>query len=279
MGNYLAEGLQAGFAAGTEAYHRKKDREQRQEEAMQRKLLAGADRALRRELLEKDIAAGAPLRDAQAANLNATAARTNALTPGEVDEQRARTGQIDASTDRTRTLTPYEAENLQANTRGQHASAMRTETLTPREAAAMDAQTTDARLKADMDRLALEDLRRKAEAGPLATVKQSLGAGREATFSVPLAEAQRQASAANYQSPYADKIAQLDGRIADHSAAIESGDKRTGLFNLRSREDDIAQTTRQRTRLQALEIQDMLRKGLIDEAEADRRAAKLLSFQ
>jgi hypothetical protein len=115
---------------------------------------------------------------------------------------------------------------------------------------------------------------------PSARITQAFGEdGRSrAEFDVPLGEAKRMAGAAGYKSPFADEIATLGSRIAEHESEIESGDKRTGFLGLGgSRQSDMDKAKRQRRRLQALEIQDALARGAIDEAEADRRANQILS--
>lgn len=51
---------------------------------------------------------------------------------------------------------------------------------------------------------------------------------------------------------------------------------RTGFLNITSRKSVVDEATRKQRRLQALELQDMLAKGVIDQAEADRRASVIL---
>jgi len=265
MGNYLADGLNAGFRAGSDAYNRKKEREQRERELDRRALEEAADRSLRRELLDKDIAARQPLVSAQADHLTANTERTRALTPAELATEQARARGLNVTADRTEALTPGEVAELNARARNINATAAQTETMTP--------------LAADEMRTRNEALRTQAAAGAMAEIEQPLESGGKAKFRVPVAEAQRRADIAAYQSPHADRISQIDAQIAQHQTEMDEGDQRTGLFNAKSRQDEITKLTQRRTRMQALEIQDMLRKGLIDEAEADRRAAKLLSFR
>lgn len=266
----------SGLRTGSDIRNAKKDRADKQAALDRHFLEQAAERSLRRELLDKNLAASAPLTAAQAANLNASANRTTTLTPAEFDEIQARTRGLNASAGRTETLTPYEAQDLQASTRGKNALASRTETLTPYEVADLDASTAKKHSSAALD-LAAEQLHReKAKRGMEAEVTQSIGPGAEAKFSIPISEAQKQATAAAHQSPYADRIAQLGDKIAENEAELSAGDTRTGLFNLRSRKDEVTKATRQRVRLQALEIQEQLRNGLIDDAEAERRSGNLL---
>lgn len=82
--------------------------------------------------------------------------------------------------------------------------------------------------------------------------------------------------APSYRSPFSSDIARLGKAEAADLAAIEGGDTRKGFLNINSRQDAAGQAQRQRLKLQALELQDMVSKGVIDQDEADRRADGLM---
>ncbi|HTO05205.1 MAG TPA: hypothetical protein VL069_15960 [Opitutus sp.] len=258
----------AGLRAGNDIRSAYKDRKFRDKKMTADALEMAADRNLRRELTQKGIDADAPLRDAQTN-------RIRTLTPGELAESTARARHTNAQAGRTETLTPHEAEYLQAQTRGSNASAGRTETLTPLEADAHRIHNKDAAITEAANQLTLDQARKTIEAGPMAEVTHKYGDG-ESKFRVPIAEARLRGSEAAYQSPYAAKIESLGNTIANNEGEMAGGDQRTGLFNLKSRADQVSNATAQRTRLQYLEINDQLEKGLISPEEADRRASLLL---
>jgi hypothetical protein len=269
MANYLAEGLNQGFRIGAATKQAKRDRELREQELTRRAIELAADRDLRREITQKGIDADTPLKSAQVANLNANAARTTARTPGEVDELTARTRQLHASAGQAETMTPLQADDLRSTTRTRNVDAdLRTKLG--------ELNMERARQGLEGDQFRIDAARRALEAGPTAEVSQKFEDGSTARFNVPLAEAQRRAAEAQYRSPYADKIAHLGDTIAKHQAEVEAGDERTGFLNIKSRKDELSRANKQRIRLQALEIQDMLNHGLISQEEADRRAARLL---
>jgi len=143
---------------------------------------------------------------------------------------------------------------------------------------------SNATLADDVQRL---ELKKKKEtltappapvAPPMAKVTQAFGADGKsrAQFDVPLDDFKKTARAASYRSPYADDIADLGRKIAEQQAEQDGGDNRTGFLNLTSRKSVIADATRKQRRLQALELQEMLAQGVIDQAEADRRAGIIL---
>lgn len=139
----------------------------------------------------------------------------------------------------------------------------------------------NAGLADEVTRLELEKKKGELTQGsgaPVAKVTQSFGPDGKsrAQFNVPLDEFKRTAGAAGYRSPYAEDIAELGRKIAEQQAEQDGGDLHTGFLNLTSRKTVVDEATRKKRRLQALELQDMLAKGVIDQTEADRRASVIL---
>jgi hypothetical protein len=81
--------------------------------------------------------------------------------------------------------------------------------------------------------------------------------------------------AESYQSPYKKEIDDADAQIAENNAALAEGDKHPGWNVFSDRKDTVAEQTQRRVRLQALDIQNQLDKGLISQEEADARADRL----
>ncbi len=136
-----------------------------------------------------------------------------------------------------------------------------------------DEATTEARARADAP---------KPAPVPTARVRRNLGAdakGGFAEYEIPITDLEKTISGANaaaYKSPYADQIADLSGRISKQQSEIEGGDERTGFLGMGTSRKGIVETnSKQLMRLQVLELQDQLRAGVIDQAEADRRADAL----
>ena len=163
------------------------------------------------------------------------------------------------------------------------------EVLLDKEAKAANDPRTQ--LEIEKARRELEALRNPAPAAtapampappPTARVKQAFGPGGKSTaeYEVPVSELDdlRQSNpASSYRSPYARDIAELARQEAAQQAEIATGDKRTGFLNLQSRDDLANKASTQRLRLQAMELQDMVARGIIDQDEADRRADALMA--
>lgn len=276
MGNYLADGLSRGFELGSRAIDEKKRRELAERQLTQDALEKAAERSLRRELTEKGLGANAGVRDAQANNLNANAERTRSRIPGEVDELSARALQLKASANRTNTLAPLEADSLTENTRGARLGNNFKEATMDDELARAAERLKGDRLANAAKALQMSEAEKRLREGPTAEITEKFGENSTARFKVPIADAQRLSREGQYRSEYAGKIAQLGDQIATQQAELESGDERTGFLNLKSRKDEIGRAKSQQVRLQALEIQDMVNKGVISPEEGDRRAAGLL---
>lgn len=113
-------------------------------------------------------------------------------------------------------------------------------------------------------------------APPMAKVTQKLGAT-TVVREMPATDLERGFGALGYKSPYEGDITELDRQISEQQAEMAGGDMRTGFLGVgSSRKDIVAKASRQRLALKARELQDMLERGVIDQAEADRRAALLM---
>lgn len=111
---------------------------------------------------------------------------------------------------------------------------------------------------------------------PTAKVTEEIGNAKVA-YDVPLTEMEGKLRAQSYRSPYADEIAGYDRQIAEQQAEMAGGDTRTGFMGVgTSRQGVIDKAKNQRLQMKALELQDLLEKGIIDQREADRRAAILM---
>lgn len=136
------------------------------------------------------------------------------------------------------------------------------------------------KLQKEMDSLNAPPLPAPTPPPPTARVTQAFGDGgkSKATFDVPMSDLQKTMRPA-YRSPYESQIADLGNTIADNQAEIEGGDTRTGFLGIgTSRQDVISKAKRQRLQLQAMELQDQLQKGYITQDEADQRANQYLSL-
>jgi hypothetical protein len=115
---------------------------------------------------------------------------------------------------------------------------------------------------------------------PLATVTEKAG---DTTVSsrVPLSEAKKQLAAraaSAYQSPYRDELTEIEGGLAEQKAEIDGGDDDMGFLGLGgSRHTEVNKLKKRRFALKAMELEDMVRRGLIDQDEADRRSNAILS--
>lgn len=111
---------------------------------------------------------------------------------------------------------------------------------------------------------------------PMAKVTQKMG-DTTVVRDMPATDLERGFGALGYKSPHEEDVAELDRQIAEQQAEMAGGDMRTGFLGVgSSRQDIVAKANRQRLALKARELQDMLERGVIDQAEADRRAALLM---
>lgn len=101
-----------------------------------------------------------------------------------------------------------------------------------------------------------------------------------ATYEAPMVDLramEQRLTRDRYASPYAADIADQGRIIAREQSAMAGGDKRTGFLGIgRSRQGVVDGARRQMQQLRAMELQDMLEKGIITQQEADRRAALLM---
>ena len=118
---------------------------------------------------------------------------------------------------------------------------------------------------------------------PTAKVRQPIGEKGFAEYEVPATDLEAtvgKLQAGAYKSPFADQIADLTTKTTSQQAAIDSGDNRTGFLGIgTSRAGIVDQNQKQLMRLQAKELQDMVQKGAINQAEADRRANALMGVK
>lgn len=258
--NYLAQGLQQGWATGAQLAMDVK-RRKFEEEMMQRRI--EADALMHREITNRKFEADIRAKEEREADPVFALQRERA---------RRDLQSLDAP--------PNPDDILAADVRRLKLQREQAELTAP-----AAAPNPDDILAADVKRLKLQRERDTLTAPPslptppMAKVTRAFGEGDKsrATFEVPMTDLERTMSAESYRSPYAPDIADAGRRIAEQQAEIEGGDKRTGFLNITSREDIIAQEKRRRRRLQAMEIQDALARGAINQAEADRRANLILA--
>lgn len=267
--NYLAMGIQQGWQSGTEAV-REKRRAKREDE------LATADAALRRELLDKQLTARAQESTAKEALMRERMDRDATRRTFERDERATDPRELLSRRQAERQLSaldnPSPDDVLAADVKRMQLEAQKRD---------LTGGNPDVGLAKDVARLKLEKEKAALTAPtpePVASITQAFGPDGKsrARFTMPAADFQRTAGAQAYKSPYAEDLADVGRTIAEHQAQVDGGDKRTGFLNLTSRQDLVDQAQRKQRRLQALELQDQLSKGIIDQEEADRRANLIL---
>lgn len=262
MGNYLAQGINQGFALGADAAQRRKDRERREKEL-------DRDIELRRELAQKRLDFQMEREKERKAGIQVQL---------DVDGKRrledlART-EADPVYRLQRAKAQLELDQLGKPPPASPAMAKVSRNLPGGATASYDMPLTD------LERSFGPAQPPPAEplAPPTAKITQAFGEGGRSKmqFDAPLSEAKQMTGAASYKSPYAEEIAGLSSQIAEHQSEIEGGDTRFGFLGVgSSRKDAIETAKRKERRLRALELKDMFDKGIIDEEEADRRAARI----
>jgi hypothetical protein len=83
-------------------------------------------------------------------------------------------------------------------------------------------------------------------------------------------------SARATQSAYSPQIEKLRKELEDHEVELTKGDPNYGFFNGKERPKRINELKTQITRMEALHLADLVRRGVITEEEADRQAAAML---
>jgi hypothetical protein len=78
------------------------------------------------------------------------------------------------------------------------------------------------------------------------------------------------------QSAYSPQIEKLRKELEDHEVELTKGDPNYGFFNGKERPKRINELKTQITRMEALHLADLVRRGVITEEEADRQAAAML---
>ncbi len=254
--SYLAQGINQGFQLGQRASQEKKRRLFEEEQAQKAAAERQADRDLQREVANRRL-------DNDALDYQFR----KSVSDHQINSDRER-----------RAAEAADPRNVLARTKAERELAdllnPKPKTFSPEE-----------QLEADIRRMKLQqehDSLTAPKAGPVAKVTRAFGEDgkSKAEYDVPLTDLERSlggAGQAAYRSPYADQIADLGGRIAEQQSAIEGGDRRTGFLGIGSSRAAIAdQAMRQRLRLQAMELQDMVMRGAITKEEADRRASLLM---
>ncbi len=242
--NYLAQGLNSGFGLGFQAATDAKARKQKQDEELAR-------RKLEEEMLDKRIVADAK----------------NQQMRIEADDRRWMNSEQNRHINRAMDI-------FEADLRRQ----MGNEQQAPRNRL-LNAQA-----------LAQELENKRALAGPgtppppMAKVRKTFGPGNESYFEyqAPLSDIERTAANAPttaYKSPFAREISQQSKIIAENTAQLQSGDVRSGFLGMTNRGDTVRKAQAQLQKLRALELEDMVQKGAITQAEADRRADLILNGQ
>jgi len=251
--SYLAAGINQGFRSGTIAAQRRKDRKERER-------LQGE-----RQAFESSMRDQQHTRDVELMN-------TRLRADAEMMESRNA-----LSRDRL----AMDAKRLDAQQNDPRAVFERE--IASRELAKLDQPPSPQQLlEQDVERLKLEkerDSLTAPAAPPTAQVTQTFGPDdrSKVEYTIPAADAQRHASISGYQSPYADEIHELGRTISDHQGEIAAGDTRTGFLGIgSSRQDLLTKAVRKRASLQALELEDMVRRRVISQEEADRRADQIM---
>ncbi len=116
----------------------------------------------------------------------------------------------------------------------------------------------------------------------LATFEQPLDPnnpnGGKVSFKAPMSELAKMKPVAGdpYVSPYAKDIADAEKLMVEQEAQMAEGDMRGGFMGLQKRSGLAGEQKNRLARLKALELQDMVQKGMITQEEADARAKRYL---
>ena len=256
--SYLAQGLMngfgQGFAAGTQ---RERDEKRLAEDAKRR---AMENRLREDAIMQKHAEAETARKTSRQSDIQANLRRQ--------DAERAR-----ADEDAARAADPRE-QLARTKAERELAAITNPPPLTPAQ-----------KLEQDVARLKLEKERAILTGGspapaPTAKIRQPLGKGGYAEFEAPVSEIRRlskTAAAEGYRSPVARQLADVEKQIAAQQSAIDGGDHRTGFLGLASRQDQLGNLTRERVRLQALDLQAKVKAGVLTQAEADEEADRLMT--
>ena len=238
--NYLAQGLNSGFAIGAQAVQNRLDNELRKQLRQDR---------LTREAAE--VEASKTLRTEQR-TLDAAKAEEERNDPRNVLARQKAQKEIDSLNN---PQPPSEDDQLAADVRRIELQKKRDALLTP--PPPTPAPTAKVRQNFGAD-----------------------GKGGYAEYELPTTDLEKTiggANAAAYRDPFEEQITGLQTKIAREQSAIESGDTRSGFLGVgTSRADTVANSQRQLLKLEGLRLQDQVRKGVITQAEADARANQLM---